>query len=245
MGQYAFFFDQGRCYSCHACAVACKDWNGLEPGPEKWMSVYEWETGKFPNIKLHSLAFPCAHCDEPSCLKACPTGAIFKEDEYGAVLVDQEKCVGCRSCYEACPYGSPAFADDEGSRMSKCTMCIDKLAVGEIPVCVATCPLRAFDFGPVEEMREKYGDDVQLQGMPAPATKPNFIVKPSANHRDVVPYDAAKALELMKERDGLDDLFDEVSDITEISMECLESSELRMKEGSSEGVMRVTRNYAG
>ena len=76
-------------------------------------------------------------------MKVCPNGAIYKEDEFGAVLVDQDKCEGCRKCYEACPYGSPKFASDEqGAKMSKCTMCVDRLAEGMQPACTASCPLR-------------------------------------------------------------------------------------------------------
>ena len=121
MTQYGFHFDQNRCYGCQACDIACKDWNGIEPGAEKLMCVYEWETGTFPDVRIHNLAFPCAHCDDPACLKACETGAIYKEDRYGAVLVDAEKCNGCRKCYKACPYGAPKFASDEpGEKMHKC-----------------------------------------------------------------------------------------------------------------------------
>ena len=138
MTQYGFMFDMNRCYACQACSIACKDWNDIEPGAEKWMTVYEWEKGTFPNIRLNALAFPCAHCEDPSCMKVCPNGAIYKEDEFGAVLVDQDKCEGCRKCYEACPYGSPKFASDEqGAKMSKCTMCVDRLAEGMQPACPA------------------------------------------------------------------------------------------------------------
>ena len=140
MTQYGFMFDMNRCYACQACSIACKDWNDIEPGAEKWMTVYEWEKGTFPNIRLNALAFPCAHCEDPSCMKVCPNGAIYKEDEFGAVLVDQDKCEGCRKCYEACPYGSPKFASDEqGAKMSKCTMCVDRLAEG-MPAPDATKP---------------------------------------------------------------------------------------------------------
>ena len=123
MTQYGFMFDMNRCYACQACSIACKDWHGIEPGAEKFMTVYEWEEGTFPNIRLHSLAFPCAHCEDPVCLKVCESGAIYKEDEFGAVLVDQDKCTGCRKCYDACPYGAPRFATDEPTcKMSKCDM---------------------------------------------------------------------------------------------------------------------------
>lgn len=69
MAQYGFFFDQGRCYSCQACSIACKDWNSLQPGPEKWMTVYEWESGNFPLSRIHTLAFSCGHCEDPACVK--------------------------------------------------------------------------------------------------------------------------------------------------------------------------------
>ena len=128
MTQYGFFFDQSRCYGCKACSVACKDWYDIAPGPEKWMSVYMWEKGRFPNPSIGILAFNCGHCDNPVCAAACENGAIFKEDKYGAVLIDQDKCKGDRHCFEACPYGAPKFASDEpGTKMSKCTMCIDRL----------------------------------------------------------------------------------------------------------------------
>ena len=198
MGQYAFYFDQTRCYGCQTCAVTCKDWNLLETGPEQWMSIYDFEEGVYPNIRLNILAFSCGHCDNPVCVPACPNDAIFKEDKYGAVLVDQDKCDGCRSCYDACPYGSPSFKNDEaGTKMSKCTMCIDKLENGEIPACVSSCPLRALDFGPVEEMEAKYGSLRQLKGMPdASLTNPNYIVKAKEEKVPLIPFDAKKHLEL-------------------------------------------------
>ena len=88
MTQYGFFFDMNRCYACQACSIACKDWNDIDPGAEKWMTVYEWESGTFPAIRLHSLAFSCAHCENPACVAVCESGALYKEDEFGAVLVE-------------------------------------------------------------------------------------------------------------------------------------------------------------
>ena len=92
-------------------------------------------------------------------MDACPHDAIFKEDKYGAVLIDQERCEGERDCWEACPYGSIVFASDKsGEKAHKCTMCIDRLEDGQMPICVLSCSLRALDFGPLEELWKKYGD---------------------------------------------------------------------------------------
>lgn len=244
MTQYGFYFDQGRCYGCKACSVACKDWNDIEPGPEKWMSVYMWEKGKFPNTSIGILAFNCGHCDNPVCIEACEHDAIFKEDKYGAVLVDQDKCEGCRKCYEACPYGSPKFASDEqGAKMSKCTMCVDRLAEGMQPACTASCPLRAFDFGPLDELIEKYGDVRQCEGMPAPdATKPAFIIWNPREKTQLIPYDVDEAIRLNQQRGDLGTMFESEEDLTTFDEGTIRRDELVMKHASNAELMRATRN---
>ncbi|MDR2862017.1 MAG: 4Fe-4S dicluster domain-containing protein [Syntrophobacterales bacterium] len=247
MAQYAIFFDQSRCYSCHACSVACKDWNGIEPGPEKWMTVYEWEKGTFPDLRVHHLAFSCGHCENPVCLKSCPNNAIIKEEKYGAVLIDKQKCKGTRRCAVACPYGAPKFASEApGTKMSKCTLCIDRLERGEKPICVLSCPLRAFDFGPLEEMIAKYGNQRQLEEMPDPsATKPAFIVKPQDPKRQLIPYNKDAALELMKNRGDLGTVFEDVTDVTNVSPETVRRSRLKMKHASLNDLMTETQNDIG
>lgn len=247
MKQYGFFFDQSRCYGCHACAAACKDWNGLEPGPEKWMTVYEWETGAFPSIRLHSLAFSCAHCENPACMQACEMGAIFKEDKYGAVLVDSELCVGCRSCRDACPYGAPKFASDRpGTKMSKCTMCIDRLEVGGRPLCAISCPLRAFDFGPIDELIAKYGDLRVLEGMPDGGdVHPSVVFKPSAAKEKLIPFDEGKVLALNAQREGLPNLYEDAVEVTDIPDGLVFKSGLRMNSATAAELMRLTVNDLG
>lgn len=238
MTQYAFYFDQSRCYDCKGCAVACKDWNQLEPGPEKWLRIFAWEEGGYLETRLKALFAPCYHCEIPACVEACANDAIFKEDAYGAVLVEQEKCVGCRSCYEACPYGAPQFATEEpGQKMSKCTMCLDRLQDGKYPMCVLSCPMRALDFGTLEEMREKYPDAVEaLPEMPASHTRPSILFKPQAPRKNHVRLDRERALELMLNLDNGDMPENLPSPIR---------TELVMKSATVEEYMMRTRNDEG
>lgn len=245
MTQYGFFFDQGRCYGCKACSVACKDWNDIGPGPEKWMSVYMWEKGKFPEISIGMLAFNCGHCSNPKCVAACEHNAIIKEDKYGAVLVDPDLCEGDRNCFAACPYGAPKFASDEpGTKMSKCTMCIDRLEKGQLPECVASCPMRALDFGPIDELIEKYGDCRQIETMPSPdETIPNWIAKPKPAKEKLIPYDAEKAIELSKRRTATDDIYSDYANLEETSI--LAQTELKMKNATVAEVMANTASDQG
>jgi formate dehydrogenase beta subunit len=114
--QYGYFYDQSRCTGCRTCTMACESWHDLAEGPEKYLRVYEYEKGAFPSVRVHLQWMPCYHCEEPACKEACPFEAITKEEKYGAVLIDQKKCVGCRLCYMACPYGAPMYAADKASK---------------------------------------------------------------------------------------------------------------------------------
>jgi anaerobic dimethyl sulfoxide reductase subunit B (iron-sulfur subunit) len=201
--QYGFFFDQGRCIACQTCMLACMEWNQLPTGAAgRWIRNYAWEEGAFPNVRWYALSVPCYHCENPVCVDACPNKALYKEPKYGAVLLDQEKCQGKRECYRACPYGAIVYPSDEyGVKGSKCTMCIDRLEQGQAPICVLSCDDRAFDFGPLDEMISKYGTNRQLPGMPDPSiASPAAVFKAQLPRKQIVPYDANKALDLWQQR---------------------------------------------
>jgi len=247
MAQYGFFFDQSRCSGCQACAVACKNWNGLLPGPLKYLRVYEYEKGSFPNVRIHFQWVPCYHCEEPACVSNCPREAIFKEEKYGAVLIDSEKCDGCRICYDFCPYGALVFQSDEiGIKAQKCTMCIDRLELGELPVCVLACPTRALDFGPLDTLTARYGDRKDLEDMPSSRTsRPAIIFKPHAEKHQLVPYNAERALELLTKREPLPPVFASPVEVTEIPEGMIGRGELVIKHESADDLVRRTRNDEG
>jgi len=247
MAQYGFFFDQSRCSGCHACAVACKNWNGLPPGALKYLRIYEYEKGSFPNVRMHFHWVACYHCEEPACVSGCPCEAIHKEEKYGAVLIDSERCNGCRICYDVCPYGAPVFdSDDSETKAQKCTMCIDRLELGEQPICVLACPTRALDFGPLSALAMRYGDRRDLENMPSSqTTRPAIIFKPHTEKRQLVPYNAEKALELLMTREPLPAVFTSVADVADIPSGTVGRRELVIKHESTDDLMRRTRNDEG
>jgi anaerobic dimethyl sulfoxide reductase subunit B (iron-sulfur subunit) len=153
--QLAFYFDQTRCIGCHTCVVACKDWHDLPAELVDWRRVNTYEEGKFPDVGVFHVSVSCNHCEKPACAAACPEEAIGKRESDGVVLVDSEKCNGCRACEDACPYGMLQFRSDDGGVAEKCNFCADRLESGDVPVCVGSCPMRALDYGALDELSSK------------------------------------------------------------------------------------------
>ncbi|VUC87285.1 anaerobic dimethyl sulfoxide reductase subunit B [Salmonella sp. NCTC 11881] len=143
------------------CELACKDYKDLDPGcqlPAAFMSMRA-ATGRKITASgtrtsfAYYLSISCNHCEDPACTKVCPSGAMHKRDD-GFVVVNEEVCIGCRYCHMACPYGAPQYNAAKG-HMTKCDGCYDRVAEGKKPICVESCPLRALDFGPIDELRKK------------------------------------------------------------------------------------------
>ena len=119
--QMGFYFNQSRCTGCDTCIIACKDWHDVPAGPASWIRVTTIEKGKYPNVSVAFMFIPCYHCEEPTCMPACPVSAITKREEDGVVVVDRETCLGkdnCELCLEACPYDAPQFGAEENANMT-------------------------------------------------------------------------------------------------------------------------------
>ncbi|MET0087244.1 MAG: 4Fe-4S dicluster domain-containing protein [Sedimenticola sp.] len=148
--QLGFVHNNVDCIGCRACEIACKDKNGLPPGP-RFRRVQYIEGGEFPDVFAFKVNISCNHCAEPACLPTCPTGAIFKRKKDGVVDIDSTLCIGCRRCEASCPYGAPQFIP-ELNIVSKCNMCVDELDAGRKPYCVMACMMRVLDIGPIDEI---------------------------------------------------------------------------------------------
>lgn len=147
MSTYGFLVDLGLCISCSACEAACKTWNNVPTGRNvRWRRVIDQVLGVWPKVTTYGVSMACNHCADASCVKACPSGALTVRAQDGIVVLDSTKCIGCRYCESVCPYGAPQY-DATEKKMSKCTMCVDRIDAGKGPACVDTCPTGALQFG--------------------------------------------------------------------------------------------------
>jgi len=172
--QHAFHFSADNCIGCHACESACSEKNDL-PAHISFRSVGYVEGGTFPDYQRMNISMACNHCDDPVCLKGCPTRAYTKHEEFGAVIQDPDICFGCGYCTWVCPYNAPQL-DPVAGQVEKCNMCVDRLEVGLKPACVSACLGNALNFGVVEDIPENRSHiDASIPGFPSPEiTQPNI-----------------------------------------------------------------------
>jgi Fe-S-cluster-containing dehydrogenase component len=162
--------DLDTCVGCHACAVACKEWNdaskvtgplpdydarGAQPSGLWFNRIRHYEVGEYPKSKTLNVPMSCMHCEDAACVTVCPTGASYKRAD-GIVLVDPDKCMGCNYCSWACPYGARELDENAGT-MKKCTLCVDRIYNQSLPeaerqpACVLACPAHARTFGDFDD----------------------------------------------------------------------------------------------
>jgi Fe-S-cluster-containing dehydrogenase component len=195
MTQLALVIDLNVCVGCSACVTSCKEWNtsgqagpmtdfnayGKDPTGTFFNRVQTFEVGEFPNTQTVHFPKSCLHCEDPPCVPVCPTGASYKREEDGIVLVDYDKCIGCKYCSWACPYGAREL-DEKQKVMKKCTLCVDRIYDMSLPeerrkpACVLACPTSARLFGDVHDEDSEVSNAIREEGgyqlMPEWGTNP-------------------------------------------------------------------------
>ncbi len=154
---YAILTDVTKCIGCLECVAACKKVNNLKTDkPRIWqkndgLSANNW-TSILQTNKDRFVRDQCRHCLEPACASVCPVGALQKT-EIGPVIYDSGKCLGCRYCMMACPYGIPRYDwDQRVPYVRKCILCYDRIKEGKQPGCTEICPEKATIFGKRDEL---------------------------------------------------------------------------------------------
>ena len=191
--------DLDTCVGCHACATACKEWNGAsaisgpltdtepygdDPSGVWFNRIRHYEVGTYPASKTINFPMSCLHCEEAACVTVCPTGASYKRDD-GIVLVDQDRCMGCNLCTWACPYGARE-QDAASGTVKKCTLCVDRIHDAALPeeerqpACVLACPTHARHFGDFADP----GSNVSKLA----AARDGFALLPSLGYKPVNTY---------------------------------------------------------
>ena len=155
MTRLSMAIDLDSCIGCHSCTVVCKQENNVGLGMF-YSQVYTiGPNGAYPDLEMYYLPVACQHCDNPECVSVCPTGASYVRED-GIVLVDNESCIGCLSCIEACPYGVRAYDETKDNGViEKCTLCSHLLDEGKDPACVRHCPGQARIFGDLDDPESK------------------------------------------------------------------------------------------
>ncbi|MDR0478650.1 MAG: 4Fe-4S dicluster domain-containing protein [Burkholderiaceae bacterium] len=183
--QMGFIHNTVDCIGCRACEMACKDKNGLPPGP-RFRHVMYIEGGTFPDVFAYKVNMSCNHCAEPACVPSCPTGAIWKRADNGVVDIDSTLCIGCRRCQAACPFGAPQY-DPTENIVKKCNMCIDEQEAGRKPYCVAACMMRVLDIGPIDQLRAGTWDTkAMVKGKEVPVRQVRHMASPLLTDPSIV-----------------------------------------------------------
>lgn len=172
--------DLDTCVGCHACSIACKGGSTTVPLADAvWPNQVFGYEGADGGGLVHVPRL-CQHCEQPDCVTVCPTGASYRRAADGIVLIDAARCIGCRLCAWACPYGAREY-DAVAGVMRKCTLCAERREAGEaVPACVATCPSGARHFGDLGDPASAVSDLVRQRG--------GFALMPEAGYGPTVRY---------------------------------------------------------
>jgi Fe-S-cluster-containing dehydrogenase component len=175
-----FVLDQGACIGCHACTVACKAENDVPLG--NFRTWVKWvEHGTFPDTRRSAAVLRCNHCADAPCISICPTRALHKRPD-GIVDLDRDRCIGCASCLQACPYDAIAIDERQGTA-AKCHLCAHRIEVALAPACVAVCPEQAIKVVDFDDPATR----AELARRHAVARKPERRTRPRTLYLDADP----------------------------------------------------------
>ena len=181
MTRKTLVIDMDRCIGCRGCEVACKMENEVDLG-SYWNKVHEvGPKGEFPDLEFYFFPAVCQECENPPCVKVCPTGASYQRSEDGIILIDKEKCIGCRYCIMACPYEARSYNKDK-KVVEKCTLCIHLQAIGEKPACVKNCAAKARFFGDLDDPDSDVSKAIKGAGSDSVHTLPDTGNHPSSRY---------------------------------------------------------------
>ena len=174
--RYGFVIDQNRCIGCHACTVACKEEHNIAVGVNRtWVKYIE--KGDYPDTRRHFAVLRCNHCDDAPCIEICPTVALFRRSD-GIVDFDHERCIGCKSCMQACPYDA-LYIDPDRNTAAKCNFDASRVEMGYKPACEVVCPTQAILSGDLDDPNSAVSKRVALEKVtvrkPEKGTKPKLF----------------------------------------------------------------------
>lgn len=201
MTRYALVVDVDHCTGCKCCEIACKNENDIPLG-ERWNRLLLCGPyGTYPNLSQYYLPTMCQQCQNAPCVNVCPTGASYRDPETNIVLVNKEKCIGCKYCMMACPYGVRSWNPKENV-VEKCTLCQHLTSKGELPHCVKVCSVQCRYYGDL--------DDPDSDVSKAIAAKPDAAhrLKDFGNHPSSVYLLSEKYCEWHEDAEGHHDIMD-------------------------------------
>lgn len=168
--RYAMLIDLRRCIGCQACTVSCGIENSTPIG-EFRTTVRQYEVSNGENVNNVLLPRLCNHCDNPPCVPVCPVQATYQRKD-GVVVIDNERCVGCAYCVQACPYDA-RFINHETKTADKCTFCVHRLDVGLLPACVESCVGGARIIGDLQDSNSQISKIIAAHKSELKVLKPN------------------------------------------------------------------------
>ena len=185
MAKLGMVIDLKRCMGCQTCALGCKMQNNVPMGT-LWNRILtdggedvDSARGEFPNLQKSWMPLACLHCENAPCVKVCPVGATYRDND-GRVLINYDRCIGCRYCMAACPYNARVFNWQDPVRepgfsygdvparpkgvVEKCTLCVERTSKGKEPVCVEVCPAKARIFGDLNDPNSEVSKAIHERG---------------------------------------------------------------------------------